>query len=92
MAYFKLPLGVQDLLPDECYNLNVIKAKLTALFDGAGYRFVSTAILDYYDTYSDIRNKIPQEKMFKMTDKDGNLIVLRPEEAYKMAGDFSRFG
>lgn len=79
MAYFKLPLGVQDLLPDECYNLNVIKAKLTALFEGAGYRFVSTAILDYYDTYSEIRNKIPQEKMFKMTDLDGSLLVLRPD-------------
>lgn len=66
-------------MPDECYNLNCLKAKLSALFERSGYVFVSSAILDYYDTYSDITSKIPQERMFKFTDADGKLLVLRPD-------------
>lgn len=85
MAYYKLPLGVQDLLPEECYNLNQIKAKLQNVFEGAGYSFVSTAILDYYDTYSDISNRIAQERMFKFTDLDGKLLVLRPDMTLSLA-------
>ncbi|MBO5525737.1 MAG: ATP phosphoribosyltransferase regulatory subunit [Clostridia bacterium] len=85
MAYYKLPLGVQDLLPEECYNLNLMKAKLQSVFEGAGYSFVSTAILDYYDTYSDISNRIAQEKMFKLTDSDGKLLVLRPDMTLSLA-------
>lgn len=85
MAYYKLPLGVQDLLPDECYNLNLVKTKLQNVFEGAGYSFVSTAILDYYDTYSDISNRIAQERMFKFTDLDGKLLVLRPDMTLSLA-------
>lgn len=79
MDYYKLPRGVQDLLPDECYNLNVLKDRLGKLFEQSGYRFVSSAILDYYDTYSEIVCRIPQDRMFKLTDSDGKLLVLRPD-------------
>ena len=85
MESYKLPLGVQDLLPDEQFNLNEIEAKLKRVFEGAGCQFVSTAILDYYDTYSDISNRIPQEKMFKFTDNDGKLLVLRPDMTLSLA-------
>jgi ATP phosphoribosyltransferase regulatory subunit len=35
--------------------------------------------LEYYDTYAEIRNRVPQKKMFKLTDADGSLLVLRPD-------------
>lgn len=79
MTYFKLPSGVQDLLPEECYNLNIIKRKLERKFTLAGCKFVSSAAIEYYDTFARIKNSIPQEKMFKMTDSDGKLLVLRPD-------------
>ena len=66
-------------MPDEQYNLNEIEAKLKRSFEGAGYQPVSTAILDYYDTYSDSSSRIAQEKMFKLSDHDGKLLVLRPD-------------
>lgn len=79
MAYFRLPAGVRDILPDECERLDALEARLRGKFSGAGFRFVRSAGFEYYDTYAGIRSAIGQEKMFKMTDKDGKLIVLRPD-------------
>ncbi len=79
MQYFKLPAGVRDVLPDECERLDRAEAVLREKFSGAGFRAVRTAGLEYYDTFASIRSAVEQSKMFKMTDKDGNLIVLRPD-------------
>ena len=79
MAYFRLPEGVRDILPDECERLDALEARLRGKFAAAGFRFVRSAGLEYYDTYAGIRSAVGQEKMFKLTDKDGRLIVLRPD-------------
>lgn len=79
MTYFKLPCGVRDVLPAECRALDAAESALRAKFSEAGFCFVRTAGLEYYDTFACIKSPVGQEKMFKMTDKDGNLIVLRPD-------------
>lgn len=85
MNHVKLPQGVRDTLDRECYNLNRIKETLREKFLLSGYRFVQSAGLEYYDTYSKIKSPVSQSKMFKMTDKDGNLIVLRPDMTLAVA-------
>ena len=79
MAYVKLPEGVRDVLPDECEKLDALEEVLRRKFTEAGFRFVRSAGLEYYDTYACIESTVEQTKMFKMTDKDGRLIVLRPD-------------
>ena len=79
MAYRKLPSGVQDILPEECFLLNEIQNKLRRHFSVCGFDPVLPSSLEYYDTYSEIKNRIPQERMFKFTDSDGRLLVLRPD-------------
>ena len=44
-SYYRLPAGVQDLLPDECYNLNTIEEKLEKKFSLAGCSRVQSAAL-----------------------------------------------
>ena len=83
--YYRLPSGVQDLLPDECYNLNLIEQKLAKKFSLSGCTQVQSAGLELYDTYAEIKNKIPQKKMFKLTDSDGSLLVLRPDMTLAVA-------
>ena len=79
MTYRKLPTGVQDILPRECRALQEVRGRLTRAFDARGYEPVVSAAVEYYDTYSNIRNALPQERMFKFTDQDGKLLVLRPD-------------
>ncbi len=85
MIYRKLPTGVQDVLPDECEVLTELRARLQARFTAGGYRPVLSGGLEYYDTYSEIANAIPQERMFKLTDVDGRLLVLRPDATLAIA-------
>ena len=79
MEHFKLPAGVRDVLPEESAALDEAEALLRDKFARAGFRPVRTAGLEYYDTFTQIRSPVAQAAMFKMTDKDGNLIVLRPD-------------
>ncbi len=79
MPYFKLPAGVRDVLPEECRALNAAEERLGRKFAEAGFCPIRTAGLEYYDTFAGIKSAVAQSKMFKMTDKDGNLIVLRPD-------------
>lgn len=79
MTKYKLPVGVQDMLPDECYNLEIIQAKLKDRFLRAGCKPIAPAAINYYDTFSSSRGRVSQEEMFKMTDSDGKILALRPD-------------
>ncbi len=79
MNYCKLPAGVQDILPRECRILTDLKTRLQQKFTACGFQPVLPAALEYYDSYARIRNAVPQEQMFKLTDTDGKLLVLRPD-------------
>lgn len=79
MSYFKLPSGLRDILPQESARLDQTEEILRKKFKDAGFSSVRTAGIEYYDTFACIKSSVPQTKMFKMTDKDGNLIVLRPD-------------
>ncbi len=85
MIYRKLPMGVQDVLPDECELLNAVREKLQSRFALGGFRPVLSGALEYFDTYSQIASSVPQERMFKLTDTDGKLLVLRPDATLAIA-------
>lgn len=85
MNHYKLPAGVQDLLPEEYYNVSLLTEKLKNKFRLAGCRFLESSAVEYYDTFAEIRNRIPQRQMFKMTDGDGSLLVLRPDMTLAVA-------
>ncbi len=79
MQHFKLPAGVRDVLPAQSAALDGAERLLREKFAAAGFRSVRAAGLEYYDTLTKIGSAVDQAQMFKMTDKDGNLIVLRPD-------------
>ena len=79
MERFQLPAGVRDILPEECARFDALQSRLRERFAAAGFRFVRPAGLEYYDTFAGAHSPVAQSAMFKMTDRDGNLIVLRPD-------------
>jgi ATP phosphoribosyltransferase regulatory subunit len=62
-------------------------AKLRGVFEGAGYREVSTPGFEFYDVFAsgDKAEYYPQESMYKMTDARGRLVTVRPDNTIPIA-------
>ncbi|MDR2201898.1 MAG: ATP phosphoribosyltransferase regulatory subunit [Clostridiales bacterium] len=79
MKSYRLPFGVQDYMPDECANKELAEGRLAAVFRGRGYERVAPGTLEFYDAFADALGRGGLNKMFKLTDSDGSLLVLRPD-------------
>jgi ATP phosphoribosyltransferase regulatory subunit len=74
----QIPEGVQDFLPEECYNKRQIEAKLRRVFCLSGYDEIDTSIFEYLDMFSG-NAAIEQEQMYKFFEPGSRIMVLRPD-------------
>lgn len=79
MKNLQLPFGVQDCMPQECYNKIIIQEKLSEIFRKHGFLRVETPSFEYFDVYGGILSRDSANKTFKMTDADGSLLTLRSD-------------
>ncbi|MCL2488507.1 MAG: ATP phosphoribosyltransferase regulatory subunit [Oscillospiraceae bacterium] len=77
------PEGTRDLLFEECLARRELAGRLTALFESRGFSEVMTPGIEFFDVFSD--GAIPAEKMYKLTDSKGRLLVLRPDSTTPIA-------
>ncbi len=75
----QIPEGVQDYLVDEQHNKLLIEDKIRKIFDGFGYDEIDTPAFEYYDVFSGEDAIMDDETMFKFFDKQGRILVLRPD-------------
>lgn len=74
-----VPQGVQDFLPQECYNKRKIENKLRERFMKCGYFEIETPTFEFYDVFSSGAGSVRQEKMIKFFDDKGRILSLRPD-------------
>ncbi|MBN2878850.1 MAG: ATP phosphoribosyltransferase regulatory subunit [Clostridia bacterium] len=80
MNKFKnIPYGLQDYLPLEYSLKENIENKILSSFKNAGYQMIETPILEYMDVFSISDIGFAAEDMFKLSDSNGSLLVLRPD-------------
>ncbi|MDD3262083.1 MAG: ATP phosphoribosyltransferase regulatory subunit, partial [Oscillospiraceae bacterium] len=79
------PEGTHDLLFEECLARRAVENKLTNAFRTRGYNEVMTSCLEYYDVFDPDISGISAEEMYKMTDRRGRLIVMRPDSTLPIA-------
>ncbi len=79
MKNIRLPFGVQDYMPQECYNKELTQEKLGNVFSRHGFLRVGTPAIEYFDAYDEVLSRASQNKTFKMTDSDGSLLILRSD-------------
>jgi len=71
--------GVQDILFEDCYLKRSLEQKFRSLFRSCGFCEVETPTIEFYDVFASDEGAIPQENMFKFFDKQGRILVLRPD-------------
>lgn len=71
--------GFQDILPEEMERRRTCEDQLTRVFKQWGYQEIDTPTLEYYDVLMKGIGPELKEKMFKLLNADGEIIVLRPD-------------
>lgn len=79
------PEGTKDYLFEECMLRRQIEKQLAAVFESHCFHEVMTPGFEYYDVFDPDFSGIPQEVMFKMTDRAGRLLVMRPDNTLSIA-------
>lgn len=80
-----IPEGVQDSLPDECYNQRIIEGKLRKIFHLSGYDEIDTPLFEYLDLFGGETASLEQEQMYKFFEPGSRIMVLRPDMTMPIA-------
>ena len=84
--YHKItPEGIRDYLFEECLIHHHVEHRLEEVYRNRGFRQVVTPGLEFYDVFDPERSGIPSETMYKLTDRKGRLLVLRPDSTLPIA-------
>lgn len=75
---FEKPLGMRDTLPDLFGVKEKMRRNMMAETLKWGYRFLETPSLEYYETVGKVSATMDRQ-LFKLLDRDGHHLVLRPD-------------
>lgn len=85
-AYYKItPEGTKDYLFEEASAINEVANITTSVYRSKGYHEVKTPGLEFFDEFNLKSSAIAQERMFKLTDNKGRLMVIRPDSTLPIA-------
>lgn len=79
------PEGVEDLHSVEYEFKDRTEINLKRIFKSFGYKQIATPTLEYYDLYNGIGGSTDKDKMFKLVDNNGKILVLRPDATVPVA-------
>jgi ATP phosphoribosyltransferase regulatory subunit len=79
MSYLSPPPGFRDYLPNEVENIRNVEKALRTVCESFGYREVITPTLEYADIISIGTNLKDETVFYRVIDKDGALLSMRPE-------------
>ncbi|MCL2518932.1 MAG: ATP phosphoribosyltransferase regulatory subunit [Oscillospiraceae bacterium] len=74
-----IPEGTRDIIFEEADLYTNITEKFNNVFAGAGFKQIMTPAIEYYDVFDYSGQSIEQEQMYKLTDNNGRLAVLRAD-------------
>lgn len=80
-----IPDGMRDLVYGEIKTVKELSDKLLGLYQKRGYAEVVTPTMEYFDVFNIENRIIAEESTFKMSDRNGKLVVLRPDNTTPMA-------
>ena len=73
------PMGVTDILPDECTRKKELESTMWSVFSSIGYKEVEVPSFEFYDCYQGSGGEISQETLYKFFDEQGRILALRPD-------------
>lgn len=81
----QVPPGMRDLLPGESVRVRAVTDRVLARMHRWGYREVVTPTIEYFDTLVRGEGTEAGDRLFKLVDRGGELLALRPEMTTSVA-------
>lgn len=73
------PRGVRDFLPQEAARKRAVEAALQTTFRRWGYEEVITPTVEFLESFAQSNSPDIAEKMYRLFDREGHILALRPE-------------
>lgn len=73
------PEGVRDIYNGECQRKLMLQNRLREVCSMYGYNDIQTPSIEFFNVFSKERGSVPSNEMFKLFDRYGNTLVLRPD-------------
>lgn len=73
------PIGMQDILGENCYRKRKTEESLRKLYLSEGYSEIETPIFEFYDIFECTGSETAMRSTYKMADENGRILVARPE-------------
>ncbi|MCR5322395.1 MAG: ATP phosphoribosyltransferase regulatory subunit [Lachnospiraceae bacterium] len=73
------PEGVRDIYDGECERKLILEDILQQKMRLYGFENIQTPTLEYFDVFSEERGTFAAKDMYKLFDREGNTLVLRPD-------------
>ena len=73
------PEGVRDIYNVECGKKLVLESRLKKTFHLYGYHDIQTPMFEYFDVFRKEIGTVPSRDLYKLFDKEGNTLALRPD-------------
>lgn len=73
------PEGVRDIYSTECAIKLMLQKNLHQVLKLYGFRDIQTPSFEFFDIFSRERGTVASKDMYKLFDKEGNTLVLRPD-------------
>ena len=73
------PEGVRDIYNTECAIKLLLQNNLHQVLERYGFRDIQTPSFEFFDIFNQERGTVASRDMYKLFDKEGNTMVLRPD-------------
>lgn len=73
------PEGVRDIYNNECAQKLRLQDNLHRILHNYGYHDIQTPSFEFFDIFSHERGTVASKDMYKLFDREGNTLVLRPD-------------
>ncbi|MCI8320748.1 MAG: ATP phosphoribosyltransferase regulatory subunit [Lachnospiraceae bacterium] len=73
------PEGVRDIVNVQCGRKKVLEKGILKAFHQYGYHDIQTPVFEYFDVFRKEIGTVPSKDLYKLFDKEGNTLALRPD-------------
>lgn len=85
------PEGVRDIYNVECAKKIILQDRLREVCIKYGYNDIQTPTLEFFDVFNKERGSVPSNEMFKLVDRYGNTLVMRPDMTPSIARTAAKY-